>query len=135
MSIKIESGRLFKVFFGEDKRLSVSRLETKNANQAIAVATHETNTDLICTAVESNAIYSGTVGIEHGAKEGGDESAVFEIVVRGTSAEMVKKLRNAIALAIGGRGLQAIGVPNGKSDNGCSLKKTVAENSLLVDGL
>ena len=127
---KIESNHMFTVYFGENKNVSVSMTEAKNATEAIEKAKKHFHTSLECTAVESSVIHSGTIGIECDAG-GLSEDAVFEIVVRGTDAEKVEKLKNAIAIAIGGMAVEFHGLSNGESD-GRSLQKAFAENGMSV---
>ena len=58
---KIESNRMFTVYFGENKNVSVSMTEAKNATEAIEKAKKRFHTSLECTAVESSVIHSGTI--------------------------------------------------------------------------
>ena len=52
MTTKIESNRLFTVYFGENKLLTVTQIEAKNVAEAIENAKSRTGTKLDCTAVE-----------------------------------------------------------------------------------
>lgn len=132
MTIKIEPNRVFNVYFGEKKNCSVSMIEAKDATEAIEQAKKDFHTSLDCTAVESSAIYSGSIGIECDSNVH-DEGAVFEIVVRGTNAEKVEKLKKAIALAIGGYAVEFSGLsPNGEPDYGCSFQKAIAEDGMSI---
>ena len=135
MATKIESNRLFTVYFGENKLLTVTQIEAKNAIEAIEHAKSRTGTKLDCTAVESSAIYSAPIGIECDDKNDGDENDVFEIVVRGTNAEKVERMKKAIALAIGGIGVTELDHGDGKSDGGSALKRVIAKNGISVVGL
>lgn len=135
MSIKTESNRLFNVYFGEDKNVSVTRIEAKNATEAIERAKKTFNTSFECTSVESKAIYEGAVEIECDAS-GLDEDAVFEIVVRGTNTEKVEKLKKAIVLAIGGIAAEFSDISsNGEPGDGHFLQKVISENGMSVVGL
>lgn len=135
MSTKIESNRLFTVYFGKNKNLSISHIEAKNATEAIEQAKKDCYTSLDCTAVESNAIYTGKLGIDCDSNIH-DDGAVFEIVVRGTNAEKVEKLKKAIALAIGGYAVEFLNLsPNGESDHGRSFQKAIAEDGMSIVNL
>ena len=133
MSAKIESNRLFTVHFGEKKNLSITQIEAKNATEAIEEAKKDFNTSLDCTAVESNAIYTSKLGIECDDRPASEESAVFEVIVRGTCAATVEKMRDAIARAIGGISVECFDLtPNGESDDGHSLQTVITENGMSV---
>ena len=135
MSIKTESNRLFNVYFGENKDVSVTNIEAKNATEAIERAKKTFNTSFECTSVESKAIYKGAVELECGASDL-DEDAVFEIVVRGTNAEKVEKLKKAIALAIGGIAVEFSDISsNDEHNDGRFLQKVINENDMSVVGL
>lgn len=135
MSIKTESNRLFNVYFGDDKFVSVTNIEAKNATEAIERAKKTFNTSFECTSVESKAIYNGSVELECGAS-GIDEDAVFEIVVRGTNVEKVEKLKKAIALAIGGIAVEFSDISsNDEHSDGRFLQKVINENDMSVVGL
>lgn len=135
MSVKTESNRLFNVYFGENKYVSVTQIEAKNASEAIERAKKTFNTSFECTSVESKTIYNGVVETECGAS-GLDEDAVFEIVVRGTNAEKVEKLKKAIALAIGGIAVEFSDISsNDEPSNGRFLQKVINENDMSVVGL
>lgn len=135
MSIKTESNRLFTVYFGDDKDVSVTNIEAKNAAEAIERAKKTFNTSFECTSVESKAIYNGAVDVECGASDL-DEDAVFEIVVRGTNAEKVEKLKKAIALAIGGIAVEFSDISsNDEHYDGRFLQKVINENDMSVVGL
>lgn len=126
MAIKVDSNRLFNVYFGDKKSVVITHIEAKNASEAIAKANSkvlDTELENQCTAVESNNIYNASIGIEcmHCNK---DRDAVFEIVVRGTNSDQVERMRNAIALAIGGNGVL--------DDNGRFLQKVINENGMSV---
>ena len=132
MSTKIESNRLFTVHFGEKKNVAVSMIEAKNATEAIEQAKKDFHDPLDCTAVESSAIYSGAIGIECDS-DVHDEGAVFEIVVRGTNAKKVEKLKKAIALAIGGYAVEFSNLsPNGEPDYGCSFQRAIADEGMSI---
>ena len=135
MTTKIESNRLFTVYFGENKLLTVTQIEAKNATEAIEQAKSRTGTKLDCTAVESSAIYAAPIGIECDDWNDGDENGVFEIVVRGANAEKVERMKKAIALAIGGIGVTELDHGDGKSDGGSALKMVIAKNGISVVGL
>ena len=133
MSAKIESNRLFNVYFGENKNLSITQIEAKNANEAIEQAKKDVDTSLDCTAVESNTIYTSTLGIECDDRPANEESAVFEVIVRGTCAATVEKMRDAIARAIGGISIKCSDIyPDGESDDGRSLQVVITENGMSV---
>ena len=135
MSIKTESNRLFNVYFGENKDVSVTNIEAKHATEAIEHAKKTFNTSFECTSVESKAIYNGSVELECGAN-GIDEDAVFEIVVRGTNVEKVEKLKKAIALAIGGIAVEFSDISsNDEHCDGSFLQKVINENDMSVVGL
>ena len=135
MTIKTESNRLFNVYFGDNKDVSVTHIEAKNAAEAIERAKKTFNTSFECTAVESKAIYNGSVELECGAG-GLDEDAVFEIVVRGTNAEKVEKLKKAIALAIGGIAVEFSDISsNDEHHDSRFLQKVINENDMSVVGL
>ena len=135
MSIKTESNRLFNVYFGENKDVSVTNIEAKNATEAIERAKKTFNTSFECTSVESKAIYKGAVELECGASDL-DEDAVFEIVVRGTNVEKVEKLKKAIALAIGGIAVEFSDISsNDEHSDGRFLQKVINENDMSVVGL
>ena len=135
MSIKTESNRLFNVYFGDDKFVSVTNIEAKNATEAIERAKKTFNTSFDCTSVESKAIYNGAVELECGAS-GIDEDAVFEIVVRGTNVEKVEELKKAIALAIGGIAVEFSDISsNDEHSDGRFLQKIINENDMSVVGL
>ena len=129
---KIESNRMFTVYFGENKDFSVDMIEAKNATEAIKLAKNVFyNKSLECAAVESRGIHSSAIEIGCGAS-GLDEDAVFEIVIRGTDADKVEKLKKTIALAIGGIAVDFSGMTG---DDGRSFQKAVAENGMSVVGL
>ena len=133
MSAKIESNRLFTVHFGENKNLSITQIEAKNATEAIEQAKKDVNTSLDCTAVESNTIYTSTLGIECDDRPASEESAVFEVIVRGTCSATVEKMRDAIARAIGGISVEFADLsPNGVTDDGLSLLEVITENGMSV---
>ena len=133
MSTKIESNRLFTVHFGENKNLSITQIEAKNATEAIEQAKKDIDTSLDCTAVESNAIYASTLGIECDDRPANEENAVFEVIVRGTCAVTVEKMRDAIARAIGGIAVESSDLfPNGVTDDGLSLLEVITENGMSV---
>ena len=63
----------------------------------------------------------------------GDENGVFEIVVRGTNAEKVERMKNAIALAIGGYAVKFSNISsNGESDCGRSFQRAISEDGMSV---
>ena len=135
MSTKLESNRLFTVHFSEKKNLSITQIEAKNATEAIEQAKKTFKTSFECTSVESKAIYKGAVEIGCGAG-GLDEDAVFEIVVHGTNAEKVEKLKKAIALAIGGLAVEFSDISsNDEPGNNSFLQKVISENGMSVVGL
>lgn len=137
MSIKVDSNRLFNVYFGDKKNVVITQIEAKNASEAIAKANSkvlDTNIENQCTAVESTNIYNASIGIEcDNGMYDKDEDAVFEIVVRGTNIDEVERMRNAIALAIGGNALNNCNTDDGgRSDNGRFLQKVINENGMSV---
>ena len=61
---------------------------------------------------------------------------MFEIVVRGTNAEKVEKLKKAIALAIGGIAVEFSDISsNDEHNDGRFLQKVINENDMSVVGL
>lgn len=135
MSIKVDSNRLFNVYFGDKKNVVITQIEAKNASEAIAKANSkvlDTKLENQCTAVESNNIYNASIGIECMHYDQ-DDDAVFEIVVRGTNSDQVERMRNAIALAIGGNAINDSNTDDGgRSDNGRFLQKVIIENGMSV---
>lgn len=135
MAIKVDSNRLFNVHFGDKKNVVITQIEAKNASEAIEKANSKilgTKLENQCTAVESSNIYNASIGIEcmHYTK---DDDAVFEIVVRGTDPDQVERMRNAIALAIGGKCLGNYNTDDGgRSDDGRFLQKVIIENGMSV---
>ena len=134
MAIKVDSNRLFNVYFGDKKNVVITQIEAKNASEAIAKANSKVlNTKLEnqCTAVESNNIYNASIGIECMCHNK-DDDGVFEIIVRGTNSDEVERMRNAIALAIGGKCLGNYTDDGGRSDDGRFLQKVIIENGMSV---
>ena len=124
----LAKNRKFNVHVGE--HATYSGIEAATAEEAIRMSCKRK--DDVVTKVTSDPIYIAGIGIECDGDDIADD-AVYGIEVKGTDEKFVDKIRDALALALGGMAVEFAGLrKDGSSDNGRSLQRLVAENGMSV---
>ncbi len=124
----LEKMRLFKV---SSENVIYTGIEAETAQEAIAKSNAKKN-NLAITQVTSEPIYQAGLGLE---TEEDSENSVFELTIRGTNEESVKKLRDAIARAIGGPAVEWYVNDTGDSDNGAALQRFIGKTGLWISAM
>lgn len=127
-----ESTRLFTVRCGKDGSCLFTQIEAKTAQEAIDKVDCVKSGKEIVTDVTSEPIYCADLGLECTDEAAPSDTSVFEIAVRGTNEELVDKLRDAIAQAIGG---MAVEYADLESDEGRALQHVTMKYGLNINGM
>lgn len=131
---KLEKNRLFSVHCCSDGKTIYSGIEAETAEEAISKSSrHEGQ---IVSQVISEPIYAASIGLETENLENGSDTgnSIFDITIRGTNEEAVNKLKEALALAIGGMAVEFADLNrDGCSDFGAALNRFVTEWGLTTN--
>ena len=119
--------RLFKVTQGE--RSNLCGIEATDAEEAIKRATSQGWKNI--TKVESEPIFEASLGLEFDTEEAKTENGLFDLVIRGTDEKLVDRLRDAIAIAIGGMGPDMAELSDG-TPNVSPLVKFLRDSGLNI---
>lgn len=102
MADKIENLNLYAVRVRD--RVTASHIEARSDEEAVAEAVRSVgDPGGACAIVSKEPVYERAVSVE--CSDGESESDVFEIKVRGVSADRVDRLAKAIHAFIGGPGM------------------------------
>ena len=130
---KLEKTRLFNVRCGEKGNYIFSGIEATTAEEAIRKSSRREGQ--IVSQVDSEPIYTAGLDCETD-EEDKSENSIFEITVRGTDEESVEKLRDAIALAIGGMAVEFAELnKDGDSDGGRALQRFIGKTCLSITAM
>ena len=124
-----ESTRLFTVRCGKNGKFLYSRIEAKTAQEAIDKVDCAKSGKEIVSGVTSEPIYHAGLDLECTEEAAQSDTSAFEITVRGTNEQLVDKLRDAIAQAIGG---MAVEYADLESDDGRALQHTLTKYGINV---
>lgn len=119
--------RLFKVTQGEC--IHLCGIEATDAEEAIKRATSQGWKNI--TKVESEPIFEASLGLEVDTEEAKTENGLFDLVIRGTDEKLVDRLRDAIAIAIGGMGPDMAELSDG-TPNVSPLVKFLRDSGLNI---
>lgn len=132
---RLEKKRLFNVRCGAEGNIIYPRIEAKTAEEAI----HKSNRHKgqIISQVDSDPIYTASLGVVAGNLYKTDTgNSIFDITIRGTDEEAVDTLKEAIALAIGGKAVDFAQLNcDGHSDGGVALKRFICTWKLSINAM
>ena len=129
----LEKTRLFNVRCNAGANVIYSGIEAETAEEAIRESGK--GAGQIVSQVDSEPIYTAGLGLETD-EEDKSENSIFEIKIRGTDEETVEKLRDAIALAIGGMAVEFAELnKDGDSDGGRALQRFIGKTCLSINAM
>ena len=132
----LEKTRLFNVRCNAGANVIYSGIEAETAEEAIRKSGK--GAGQIVSAVDSEPIYRAGLDVEteDWSNENDTGTSIFEIQIRGTNAETVDKLKEAIALAIGGMAVAFENLnPDGESDHGRALQAIINKLNLSITAM
>ena len=132
----LEKTRLFNVRCGAGANVIYSGIEAETAEDAIRKSGKGVGQTV--TAVDSEPIYTAGLDVEteDWDNENDTGTSIFEIKVRGTNPELVDKLKEAIALAVGGMAVAFENLnPDGESDHGRALQALINKLNLSITAM